>query len=212
MAAFPYEVERAWQDNDPFCEIEFDCRYLKEMFEAIEYAWDRGAFVVASAGNGYGMAPLIPFCFEPAGHPRVLCVGATDFEDRHTYYSNYDVANANLVVAPSGADVTGGPLSSTGTAPCEQRIAAPALSGKTFPCQEGLPGSYRYISGTSSSTALTAGVAALLSAQGLTNEEIMETIMGTARDLGVPGPDPIFGSGQVDAAAAVGAVDGVSTP
>jgi subtilisin family serine protease len=205
-AAFPYEVEGVWQDNDPFCMAAVECRQLKHIFAAIQYAWEHGAVLVAAAGNGYPVEGVaVPSCSQPAGHPRVLCVGATDFSDEHSYYSHSDPFNANLVVAPSGGDISGSVFGSE-VAPCAERILATVPATLSRPCPGDLPVGYTYVSGTSSATAFTSALAALLVSEGLSNDEVMATIMATARDLGPPGRDPVFGHGQVDAAAATASV------
>jgi subtilisin family serine protease len=62
-----------------------------------------------------------------------------------------------------------------------------------------------YISfdGTSMATPMVAGVAGILSSQGLTAGQIVDRIQATASDLGVPGYDLEYGHGRVDAYAAV---------
>ncbi len=68
--------------------------------------------------------------------------------------------------------------------------------------------SYQYWSGTSFSSPLAAGVAALLmSARPTVPANIIEGFMySTARDFGVAGRDPEYGYGRIDAAAAMQAV------
>jgi subtilisin family serine protease len=51
---------------------------------AVRYAVDRGALVVAAAGNAGVSAP-----FYPAAEPDVLAVAATDDDDRPYHWSNY---------------------------------------------------------------------------------------------------------------------------
>lgn len=66
---------------------------------------------------------------------------------------------------------------------------------------------YSAWSGTSFSTPVTAGVAALMMAArpDLTSDKIESLLFNTAVDLGSAGRDPLFGYGRVDAAAAVDA-------
>jgi subtilisin family serine protease len=63
-------------------------------------------------------------------------------------------------------------------------------------------------SGTSFSAAYVSGVAALMLERNpaLRPDELRAVIMKTARDLGSPGRDDLFGAGEVDAGAAVEAV------
>jgi subtilisin family serine protease len=64
---------------------------------------------------------------------------------------------------------------------------------------------YGYMSGTSMATPLVAAVAVLVTAHcgGDDATAIVNRIEQTAHDEGAPGPDPLYGYGRVDAAAAV---------
>lgn len=207
VPAFPAEVEGVLP-TDPFE------RYIHEFEAAVDYAWKRGAVIIAAAGNGYPNAGQVggppfgagkPACGAPGFDPRVICVGAVDRSDQHAYYSDFDALRAtNFIVAPSGGDVSRSDMPAE-VIPCEDRIAT------TFPveieraCPGDLPPGYTYLSGTSSSTAFTSGVAALLVSEGLSNDEVMAAILSSADDLGAPGWDPLYGYGRVNAAKAVGA-------
>ena len=67
-------------------------------------------------------------------------------------------------------------------------------------------------SGTSFSAAYVSGIAALVLERNpaLKPEEVRAILMKTARDLGAPGRDDLFGAGEADAYAAVTAA--VATP
>jgi thermitase len=67
---------------------------------------------------------------------------------------------------------------------------------------------YAYKSGTSQAAPQVAGAAGLLASQGLDNAEVRERLQCTARDLGEPGRDDLFGHGLLDAYAAVTAATG----
>jgi thermitase len=60
---------------------------------AINYAWNRGAVVVAAAGNESSTSPQYP-----AGYDRTLAVAATDRQDRRASFSNH--GNWVSVAAP----------------------------------------------------------------------------------------------------------------
>ncbi|MCA1373216.1 MULTISPECIES: S8 family serine peptidase [unclassified Bradyrhizobium] len=113
----------------------------------------------------------------PAANPNVIAVSATDRQDR--LFSASNRGNYIAVAAP-GVD-----------------IFLPAPDGK-----------YQVTSGTSFSAAYVSGVAALLLERNhaLKPEALRMTLVKTARDLGSPGRDDLFGDGQADAFAAVMAV------
>jgi len=72
---------------------------------AVEYAWNKGAIVIAASGNDGRTDPHYP-----AYHSKVLAVGSTDYGDKRASYSNYgnwvDVAapGSNIIsTLPGGA-------------------------------------------------------------------------------------------------------------
>lgn len=110
----------------------------------------------------------------PAANPNVIAVSATDRQDK--LFSASNRGNYIALAAP-GVD-----------------IFLPAPDGK-----------YQMTSGTSFSAAYVSGVAALLLERNYTlkPEALRMTLAKTARDLGSPGRDDLFGDGQADAFAAV---------
>jgi thermitase len=68
---------------------------------AVNYAWGKGAIIVAAAGNSASSSPLYP-----AGDDRVLGVSATGYEDALAYYSNY---GPTVGIAAPGGDSLQGP-------------------------------------------------------------------------------------------------------
>lgn len=161
--------------------------YNEAFEEAIALAIDKGVVVVAAAGND-GTTPLL----YPAAFPGVIGVGATNSLEQRAIYSNYgdDVD----VVAPGGDR----------TVDYNDDGYPDGVLSLYWDYLAGLPG-YVFLQGTSMAAPHVAGVAALVrsvnpSASPLAVELILES---TAKDLGLPGFDPSYGWGLVDAGASV---------
>jgi subtilisin family serine protease len=117
----------------------------------------------------------------PAANENVIAVSATDAQDRLFSASN---RGFYVAVAAPGVD-----------------IFLPAPDEK-----------YQMTSGTSFSAAYVSGILALALERNpaLKPDEVRAILTKTARDLGVPGRDDLFGAGEADAYAAVTAA--VATP
>jgi subtilisin family serine protease len=113
----------------------------------------------------------------PAANANVIAVSATDAQDRLFVASN---RGGYIAVAAPGVD-----------------IFLPAPDDK-----------YQMTSGTSFSAAYISGLTALMLERNpaLKPDEVRAILMKTARDLGAPGRDDLFGAGEADAFAAVSAV------
>jgi subtilisin family serine protease len=113
----------------------------------------------------------------PAANGNVIAVGATDAQDKLFAASN---RGSHIAVTAPGVD-----------------IFLPAPDEK-----------YQMTSGTSFSAAYVSGLAALMLERNpaLKPEDMRQILVKTARDLGTPGRDDLFGAGAVDAYAAVMAV------
>jgi Subtilase family len=109
----------------------------------------------------------------PAANPNVIAVSGTDAQDRIFAASNRGV---HVALAAPGTD-----------------IFLPAPDQK-----------YQMTSGTSFSAAYVSGIAALLLERNpaLKPNEVRGILTSTARDLGAPGKDELFGYGEADAFAA----------
>jgi serine protease len=155
---------------------------------AVAYAYAHGASVIIAAGNdGF------PACDFPASNAKALCVGAIDRRGLKATYSNFGVAIG--VVAPGGA----------GNLMCDNEdIWSTFLPSKKQQC--GRDG-YEPLAGTSMATPHVAGVAALVISRfgrRAIPAFVYDRLKSTADDLGVPGADPFFGYGRVNAQRAVG--------
>ena len=171
---------------------------IPELIEALRYAHRRGVLVVAAAGNEGHAA--IAF---PAHAPTVVSVGATTEHGCLAGYSN-DGSGLTIVAPGGGADAVlpGDPNCRTDL-PSGRDIFQVTFSGSS-PRVFGLPTGYE---GTSMAAPHVSATAALVIASGVlgrhpTPAQITARLRATARKLGAPGDQGLYGAGLVDAAAA----------
>ena len=138
----------------------------------------RGIVLVAASGNAGAKSAKSPPLY-PAANPNVIAVSGTDAKEKLFAASN---RGNYIALAAPGAD-----------------IFLPAPDGK-----------YQMTSGTSFSAAYVSGIAALMLERNpaLKPSEVRAILENTARDLGAPGRDDLFGAGEADAYAAVTAAIG----
>ncbi len=181
--------------------------YSADYTPAIIKAHSKGIVVCAAAGNGNGSGGLAltdsywtsPVCndgTDPLSSDNfVIGVAATDPSDRKASYSNYDSSTRRHFVdvcAPGGDNGANNMYSTAVYAP-----AFPAFS--TY---------YTYMSGTSFSSPLVAGLAAMVKAvyPSLTNDQIRDRIIATTDN--VDRLNGIYagkiGSGRINCARALG--------
>lgn len=146
------------------------------MEEAINYAHQKGVFVVAAAGNSNQNSASYP-----ARYPHVVGVSALDSAGNKAPYSNF---GAGVDISAPGGSETGKIL---------QETIDPETGSAVF-------ASYQ---GTSMAAPHVAGVAALVKASGIKEpDEILRVLKQSVRPVQ---EDPLnhFGAGHVDASAAV---------
>ena len=175
--------------------------------QAIKYAWKNDVVITASAGNNGGSLNGSTWKNYPAAYNNVMAISSTDWHDDLAYYSSH--GNWLSVAAPGGelfcgnADCSSilkeaGSYSTTPTYP----LGGNSTYG-AFGWNSSTP--YDYAQGTSMSSPVVAGLAALIRAidPGLTNSEVRSIIETTADDLGSAGFDDVYGNGRINAFAAV---------
>jgi len=150
------------------------------MRDAVDYAHNKGVFLVAAAGNcgdQYYASNGCSFRDQtnyPAAYDSVMAVASTNEVNEQSTFSNQ---NNYVEIAAPGSNIYNAYLY----------------------------GSYRSISGTSQATPHVAGLAALIWSRNrnLTNEEVRALIRNTATDLGARGRDIQYGYGLINAAKAL---------
>ena len=163
---------------------------------AVEKAWAAGLVVVVSASN---RGPLPGTIAKPGDDPYVITVGAVDDQrtmavddDRLPDFSGRGPTRDGLskpdVVAPGGRVIS---------------LRSPGSTVEQLAPGGGVDGTYRRGSGTSMSTAVVSGVAALVlqANQGWTPDQVKDSLLSTARTVATGQPYDV-GHGIVDAWAA----------
>ena len=145
---------------------------------AIQRAIAADIVVVASAGNGGA-----PFPVFPAAYPGVLAVASTNHGGEVSWFSQH---GPWVDIAAPGASI---------------RTTMRLVDDNNDDARDG----FGWNSGTSFSAPLVAGVAALVRSRfpAWTATQVVDHLKATARDVGLPGDDDAYGSGIVDAYAAL---------
>jgi subtilisin family serine protease len=157
-----------------------------DLTEGVEYAWNHGAIAVVASGNddvfGAGIGS------SEYGNMNALVVGATGHNDKVADYSS-PTGNAKwAIMAPGG---TGGRTDTDNIY-------------STF-WSKGKQNAYGYLAGTSMATPHVTGAVALLLAQGLTKDQVIERILATADPVSC-GANSEHCRGRLNVARAAGAI------
>jgi serine protease len=172
---------------------------IPDIISAIRYAHRHGAVVVGAAGNE-GVSQLA----YPAAAPEVISVGATT---RDRCVADYSNGGPRLdLVAPGGGDDS---PSLTSDPNCHPDRSLPTIYQLTIlnPQHPGRFGYPRDVYGTSMSAPEVSATAALVIASGVigrhpTPDQVLHRLETTAQTLGTSKPNPTYGYGLLDAAAA----------
>jgi thermitase len=126
--------------------------------EAVDYAWNKGAIVIAAAGNNSSSTPVYP-----AAYPNVIAVAATDEDDRLLRWSNRgDWVN----IAAPGADIYS------------------TLPANGYGYQSGTSPATALVSGEA---ALLFTIATDTNGNGCVNDEVRQAIEANCDEVGIDG-------------------------
>ncbi|MCP4964722.1 MAG: S8 family serine peptidase [bacterium] len=171
-------------------------------FDAVDTAIAAGVVVIAATGNDAKEPGYAGEIGSPACHPDVIAVGATDYDDDRSPFSNWGIEID--VVAPGGdmgADNNGDGRGD-------------GVLQETFDPSDPSDWGYWWFEGTSMATPHVSGTAALmLSANpAATADQVKKALEVTATDRGASGWDMYYGHGLIDAEQAIDAVLDTEAP
>ena len=188
-------------------------------YTALTAIWDRliydhGLIVVKSAGNdrndhGAGSDPHYHIGDESTLHT-----------DWHRPDGDYDsvgqTASAKNVITVGAVDDAAGMTAYSGWGPTDDGRVKPDIVANGSSVYSTYPNNrYAFLGGTSQATPVVSGAVGLLvehyrRSRGIDPgaDVIKALVAHSARDLGQPGPDYVYGWGMLDAAAAAGIVEG----
>ncbi|HEY1240624.1 MAG TPA: S8 family serine peptidase [Bryobacteraceae bacterium] len=166
---------------------------------AVQYAADHGARVINISIGGSSPSSFLQSAIDYAWSKGVVIFASAMNKSTSTPYYPAACKHVIAVAATDSADLPAG-FSNYGN-----WIGISAPGSGILTTMAG--GGYGYWYGTSFSSPIAAGVAALMLAANpsLTNSELVAILEETADDLGPPGFDPAFGWGRVNADRAVAA-------
>jgi serine protease len=178
---------------------------LPELASALRYAHDHGVVVVAAAGNDSGSSIAYP-----ASAPTVISVGATT---RDRCLADYSNTSSHLdLVAPGGGD----DANLIGDPNCHPNVSLPGVYQMMFPASDPSRFGLYSLYGTSMAAPDVSSAAAMVIASGVIGRhpspaQVLARLEQTALQLGKTKPNPDYGYGLLDLAAAT-APSPASTP
>jgi subtilisin family serine protease len=154
--------------------------YSQALKDAVDYASSKGCLLIAAAGNRHSKTPHYPAAFE-----NVIAVTATygEPDDGIAPYSNY--GGWVNISAPGGWDQNGNYFPDVG----EYWVLSISEEQDT----------YMYGTGTSASVPHVTGTAALCLSlyPNSSDQDLIDMLINSAEDKGVPGWDEYYGHGRV---------------
>jgi thermitase len=173
--------------------------------KAINYSADNGARIINLSLGGTSSSRTLQNAVDYAWNKGSTLIAAAGNNGNNTAF--YPAACNNVVaVSATNSSDTRPSWSNYGS---YVDISAPGDSILTT-----YKGGYAYLSGTSFSSPVTAGVAALIASAkpSLSNTQLVDILLKNSDDLGAAGYDQFYGHGRVNANRAVTAAVGVSSP
>lgn len=188
----------------PLASVDEQDRFaLGTVGESIRWAADNGAKVInMSLGFSSSLTPTLVQAVNYAMEKDVVLVAATGNDGGEVSAP----ANIGGVVAVAGTNRDGQPWKSSNVG-ADTVLAAPAVDIVTTAPRSVYASGYAEMDGTSAASAIVAGVAALIRAKhpDMAAKDVVNALVGTARDLAEPGRDEATGFGLVDPVAALAA-------
>lgn len=163
--------------------------------KGVRWAVDHGARVINLSLGGNGSSPALAAAIDYAFARDVVVVACTGNTSASSTDQVWYPAREPGVIAVAGTDRAGDELWQGSITGKETVVAAPAtdLVGAR-------PGGYWKVQGTSFAAPMVSGTAALIRSRWPTMPagEVVNRIIRTAKDLGAPGRDPVYGFGLID--------------
>jgi len=171
--------------------------FSQSLADAVTYADGKGALLVAASGNNN------QHVYYPAALPEVIAVGALDYFDDATFYSN---AGTEIALAAPGGDPLH-PVFSTYPKPASFPIENGQPRTRCAALRQDHGGYYCTNYGTSFAAPAVAGVAALLLSldPSVTSDEVRQILVSTTHPLPLQNLDKV-GAGKLNAYGAVRAL------